>query len=84
METRHVYNNLVEVARFSNATQADLARAYLESQGIKCVMYDSIMNQLFGGAIEGESVRLSVDEGAEADAIEVLKQGGYEQYRIVE
>lgn len=79
METRHI-NNLIEVARFANATQADMARAYLESQGITCVMYDSLMNQLFGGAIEGESVRLSVNEDSVKDAVEILKGGGYSEY----
>jgi hypothetical protein len=35
---------LVELARFNNRVEADLARLYLDSEGIEAVLFDAEMN----------------------------------------
>ena len=35
---------LVELARFNNRTEADLARLYLDSEGIDAILFDAEMN----------------------------------------
>jgi hypothetical protein len=35
---------LVELARFNNRIEADLARLYLDSEGIEAVLFDAEMN----------------------------------------
>ena len=39
---------LVEGARFSNRVEADLARLYLENEGIGAVLFDDDINTVFG------------------------------------
>ena len=39
---------LVEAARFSNRVEADLARLYLENEGIGAVLFDDDINTVFG------------------------------------
>ena len=41
-------SGLVEVARFKNQLEADLARLYLESQGVGAVLFDGDINTVFG------------------------------------
>jgi hypothetical protein len=40
---------LVEAARFSTRVEADLARLYLESEGIEAVLFDTEINVFWGG-----------------------------------
>ena len=40
--------DLVEAARFYNRVEADLARLYLEDQGIGAVLFDADINNVFG------------------------------------
>ena len=40
--------DLVEAARYSNRVEADLARLYLESEGIIGVLFDADINNIFG------------------------------------
>ena len=35
---------LVELARFNNRIEADLARLYLDSEGIEAILFDAEMN----------------------------------------
>jgi hypothetical protein len=42
-------SELVEAASFSNRIEADLARLYLESEGIRAVLFDADTNTVFGG-----------------------------------
>jgi Putative prokaryotic signal transducing protein len=56
--------DLVEAARFNNRVEADLARLYLESEGIGSVLFDTEINYFYGGLFM--PVRLMVlDEDAE-------------------
>ena len=58
-------SGLVEAARFSTRVEADLARLHLESQGVDCVLFDTEINQFYGGLFM--PVRLMVLED-DADA----------------
>jgi hypothetical protein len=39
---------LVEAGRFANRAEADVARLYLESEGIDAVLFDADINNIFG------------------------------------
>ena len=41
--------DLVEAARFNSRVEADLARLYLESEGIESVLFDTEINYFYGG-----------------------------------
>ena len=40
--------DLVEVARFNTRVEADLARLYLEDEGIGAVLFDADIHNVFG------------------------------------
>ena len=40
---------LVEAARYSSRVEADLARLYLESEGLDAVLFDAEINSFYGG-----------------------------------
>ena len=42
-------SGLVEAARFVSRVEADLARLYLESEGVEAVLFDTEMNYFAGG-----------------------------------
>jgi hypothetical protein len=39
----------VEVARYNNRIEGDLARLYLGSEGIEAVLFDTEINYFYGG-----------------------------------
>ena len=41
--------DIVEAARFNNRIEADLARLYLESEGVEAVLFDTEINYFYGG-----------------------------------
>lgn len=41
--------DLVEAARYNSRVEADLARLYLESEGVKSVLFDTEINYFYGG-----------------------------------
>ena len=41
-------SELVEVASYPNAIEANLAKAYLESEGVESVLFDEGTNSVFG------------------------------------
>ena len=41
--------DLVEAARYHNRIEADLARLYLESEGVEAVLFDTEVNYFYGG-----------------------------------
>lgn len=41
-------SGLVEIARYPNRVEADLARLYLEGEGIGAVLFDADINNVFG------------------------------------
>jgi hypothetical protein len=40
---------LAEAARFNHRVEADLARLYLESEGVDAVLFDTEINYFYGG-----------------------------------
>jgi hypothetical protein len=42
-------SGLVEAARYNSRVEADLARLYLESQGVEAVLFDTEINYFYGG-----------------------------------
>ena len=61
---------LVELARFNNRIEADLARLYLDSEGIDAILFDAEMNSYGWGPMM--PVRLMVLDEDLADATAVL------------
>ena len=56
--------DLVEAARFNSRIEADLARLYLESEGVDAMLFDTEINRSYGGLFL--PVRLMVlDEDAD-------------------
>jgi len=41
--------DLVEAARFNSRVEADLARLYLESEGVEAILFDTEINYFYGG-----------------------------------
>jgi hypothetical protein len=41
--------DVVEAARFTTRVEADLARLYLESEGIEAILFDTEVNYFYGG-----------------------------------
>lgn len=41
--------DLVEAARYSSRVEADLARLFLESEGVESVLFDTEINYFYGG-----------------------------------
>jgi hypothetical protein len=41
--------DLVEAARYNSRVEADLARLYLESEGVEAVLFDTEINYFYGG-----------------------------------
>lgn len=41
--------DLVEAARYNSRVEADLARLYLESEGVTSVLFDTEINYFYGG-----------------------------------
>jgi hypothetical protein len=42
-------SDVVEAGRFSSRVEADLARLYLDSEGIESVLFDTEINYFYGG-----------------------------------
>jgi len=58
-------SDLVEAARYDSRVEADLARLYLESEGVGAVLFDAEINDVYGGLFM--PVRLMVlDEDVDA------------------
>jgi Putative prokaryotic signal transducing protein len=53
--------DLVEAARYSSRVEADLARLFLESEGIEALLFDAGINNSYGGLFM--PVRLMVLDG---------------------
>lgn len=42
-------SDVLEAARFGSRVEADLARLYLESEGVQSVLFDTEINRVYGG-----------------------------------
>ena len=64
-------SGLVEAAQFNSRVEADLARLYLESQGIEAVLFDTEINYFYGGLFM--PVRLMVVDEELDEALRILR-----------
>ena len=62
--------DLVEAARFNNRVEAELARLYLEGEGVEAILFDTEINYFYGGLFM--PVRLMVLDEDLADARRAL------------
>ena len=67
-------SGLVELARFTNRTEAELARLNLQAEGIEVVLFNAEMGSLGFGALL--PVRVMVLEEDRGRALELLEEGG--------
>lgn len=58
--------DLVEAASYQNLIEADLARLYLESEGIEAVLFDTGINSSYGGLFMPVRLMVLVEELARA------------------
>ena len=42
-------SDVVEAARYNSRVEADLARLYLQSEGVESVLFDTEINYFYGG-----------------------------------
>ncbi|MVZ98042.1 DUF2007 domain-containing protein [Sphingorhabdus sp. IMCC26285] len=66
---------LVELARYPNAIEAEIARTLLESHGLMAVTFDTGMN-IADSAAFAIPVRLMVLDDECEEAIEILREAG--------
>ena len=67
-------SGLVELARFGTRVEADLARLYLQSEGVEAVLFDTEVHYFYGGLFL--PVRLMVLEEDLELAQELLAREG--------
>ena len=65
-------SDVVEAARYPTRVEADLARLYLQSEGIEAILFDTEINYFYGGLFL--PVRLMVLDGDLDLAQQLLKQ----------
>ncbi|HEY8592233.1 MAG TPA: DUF2007 domain-containing protein [Sphingomicrobium sp.] len=65
---------LVEAARYNSRVEADLARLFLESEGVEAVLFDTEINYFYGGLFM--PVRLMVLDEDLDQARQLLEQDG--------
>ena len=58
--------DLVEAARYNSRVEADLARLYLDSEGVESVLFDSEINSSYGGLFMPVRVMVLDEDLAEA------------------
>ena len=66
--------DLVEAARYNSRIEADLARLYLESEGVEAILFDTEINYFYGGLFM--PVRLMVLDENVARAQQLLESSG--------
>lgn len=66
--------DLVEAARFSSRVEGDLARLYLDSEGVGAVLFDTEINYFYGGLFM--PVRLMVLDEDLGEAQRLLASAG--------
>ena len=67
-------SSLAEAARFNNRVEADLARLYLENEGVPAMLLDGEVNNFYGGLFI--PVRLMVPDEELEKALQLLAQEG--------
>jgi hypothetical protein len=66
--------DLVEAARYTTRVEADIARLYLQSEGVEAVLFDTEINYFYGGPFL--PVRLMVlDEDVDQVRLRLAEKG---------
>lgn len=68
--------NLITLISFSNSTDFELVKSYLESEGIECFGKDEITNRTYFSNVNG-GAKLQVKEEQLDKAIQILTEKGY-------
>jgi len=67
--------DVVEAARFNSRVEADLARLYLQSEGVEAILFDADINNVFGWFyVLALPVRLMVLDEDLAEASRLLRE----------
>ena len=67
--------DVVEAARFNSRVEADLARLYLQSEGVEAILFDADINNIFGWFyVLALPVRLMVLDEDLAEARRLLRE----------
>ena len=69
-------SNLVIIRSFSNSTDYEMAKSYLESYGIQCFGQDEITNRVYIGNANG-GAKLQVTAEEEEETVRLLMEAGY-------
>ena len=67
---------LVNIRTFSQSTDFEMVKTYLESMGIECFGRDEIINRAYLANVNG-GVKLDVLESQAEEAIKLLLEAGY-------
>jgi hypothetical protein len=67
---------LVNIRTFSQSTDFEMVKSYLESMGIECFGRDEITNRAYLANVNG-GVKLDVLESQAEEAIKLLIEAGY-------
>ena len=67
---------LVNIRTFSQSTDFEMVKSYLESMGIECFGRDEITNRAYLANVNG-GVKLDVRASQAEEAIRLLIEGGY-------
>ena len=67
---------LVNIRTFSQSTDFEMVKSYLESMGIECFGRDEIINRAYLANVNG-GVKLDVRASQAEEAIRLLIEGGY-------
>ena len=67
---------LVNIRTFSQSTDFEMVKTYLESMGIECFGRDEITNRAYLANVNG-GVKLDVRASQAEEAIKLLMEGGY-------
>ena len=67
---------LVNIRTFSQSTDFEMVKSYLESMGIECFGRDEITNRAYLANVNG-GVKLDVLESQAEEAIKLLLEAGY-------
>lgn len=69
-------SNLVTIRSFSNSTDFDIAKSFLESCGIQCFGQDEITNRVYIGNANGGAKLQVIAEDVE-ETVRLLMEAGY-------
>ncbi|MDR0536439.1 MAG: DUF2007 domain-containing protein [Tannerellaceae bacterium] len=73
---------IVEIARFTHPSAAQILVTILQSEGINCYLRNAFSSQILGGYADIGGSRLEVLESDSARAIEIAQDSGYGKYLI--